>query len=180
VLVSEVINLATVEGGQALRASYALEWIGNAMRLLAQKFDTACVINATKFSITATAEEWNTLPTGCYGVKKVLLDGEKYANYVCDAQNRIMFYSDGTFDVEWMRPAVKPVDVLYTETLEINDMYLDAIAKYVSAKNKISIGVELDIAAKAEQDFWKDALDVDSRLKRTKRSGNRIPAREWR
>jgi hypothetical protein len=179
-IAKDVMRIATIEGGQEIRPSYALQWIGNAMRILAQKFDTACVINEEPIIVELKAGEWHKLPPTCYGINNVTRGSEVYRAFTTDTYNRVTFSEDGTYTIEWLRPAVTPTDVDYEDELEIHEMYLDSIAKYVSAKNKISIGVELDIAAKAEQDFWKDAIDVDTRLKRVKRANNRVPAREWK
>lgn len=154
--------------GISVNPLFAVKFINEAMDILSTKYDTACIRDSADVITTKDYEELE-VPFGCVAIKRIEKDGYKYNDYTAD-KDYMTIRDKGAYTVKFNR---KPQEVSSGgETPEINSSYHSIIVFYVAfciGKNPVN-----------EEKFYALAEDVNNRLKRVKRSGNKIPAPIWR
>lgn len=152
---------------------YARRWINEAMRVLADLYDSANIRDTVRIDVTDVFVKY-PLPNGCKKVKRVYFSKRKYESYEIDV-DVIWFEDCGSFDLEYLKI---PDDVTTdTETPSINEAYHIAISYFVGAKSVETIKPKR--ASELLSSFYIYADNANSSLNRIKRKRT-IPVGAWR
>ena len=175
----KVMSVAVLKINTAIVDNYGCRWASDAMGKLAMRYDTACVLNETPLTIiVAINDPPYPLPADCIGGVKVYGEGgDVVTDYTINQRSQLVFACAGTYHVDYMK---KPAVVqLLTDDPTIDVLYWDALGVYVAMAHLKSVGAEKDYQKELEEEFWSMASDVDTCIRKKKRTRH-IPVRPWR
>jgi hypothetical protein len=151
-------------------------YINDALSILSSMYDTANIKATTTITCTDIVNEYS-LPTECFGVVRVKLNGYKYHDYTIE-DNLITFEDKGTFEVKYIvSPDLDSVKIyqkeLGNDIPPVHEAYHRAICFYVAAQ---LLDVNDPKAVLLNNKFTSICEDVNNKLKRQKRKGARVHA----
>jgi hypothetical protein len=177
--IKEITDQAITLSGVPIDAFKSRRFINEAMQILAGTYDNACIKSNTTIICTDVNSEY-PLPDDCIGVTRVMLNNQKFNNYIIEDGNIIFDYT-GTFSVRYIKtPSLTDRKVyqkeLNTDIPSIDLIFHRALPFYVAAQVLYTTNPDDKKAGSFIGRFNSIANDVNSKLDRPKRKGARMKA----
>lgn len=129
--VKEIMDLAKINIDDGITLRYARIWINDCLNDLATRSKSARILDTVE--IVAEKNKWYDLPINLISIESVEKDKNQISDFRLNA-NKIKFLKDGTYEVEYKRPAKNVA--LESDSVEVHPLFKPAISLYLASKEK--------------------------------------------